>query len=116
MPALPAVTDAPCWGRVYYSASLVPRRQVCGWCAESEHRLEDGGTQDMEWVYDPITQASSLVSGIYRCTVRRTTAGQWSAVISAQGQGTDAYSFDTLAEAQAWCEARVTELTARKRR
>ncbi len=55
----------------------------------------------MEWVYDPITQASSLVSGIYRCTVRRTTAGQWSAVISAQGQGTDAYSFDTQAEAQA---------------
>ena len=70
----------------------------------------------MEWVYDPRTQASSLVAGPYRCTVRRTIAGQWSAVISAQGQGTDAYSFDTQAEAQAWCEARVTELTARKRR
>ena len=70
----------------------------------------------MEWVYDPITQASSLVSGHYRCTVRRTGTGQWMAVISWQGQGADAYSFDTQAEAQAWCEARVTELTLSKRR
>ena len=70
----------------------------------------------MTWEYDPTTKAFSLVSGIYRCTVRHTAAGQWSAVISAQGQGADAYSFDTQAEAQAWCEARVAELTASKRR
>ncbi len=66
----------------------------------------------MEWVYDPVTQASSLVSGSYRCTVRRTAAGQWLAVISWQGQGADAYSFDTLVEAQAWCEA---QLAARRK-
>jgi hypothetical protein len=70
----------------------------------------------MTWEYDPLTQASSLVSGIYRCTVRHTGAGQWSAVMSAQGQGADAYSFDTQAAAQAWCEARVAELMASKRR
>ena len=70
----------------------------------------------MEWVYDPRTEAYSLVSGLYRCTVRHTAAGQWLAVISWQGQGADAYSFDTEAEAQAWCETRVTELTASRRR
>ena len=70
----------------------------------------------MQWEYDPITKAARLVCGIYRCTVRRTTTGQWSAVISSQGQGADAYSFDTQAEAQAWCEARIVELTARQRR
>ena len=70
----------------------------------------------MTWEYDPITQAYNLVSGSYRCTVRHTGAGQWSAVISAQGHGADAYSFDTQAEAQAWCEARVAELMVSKRR
>ena len=70
----------------------------------------------MTWEYDPTTQAYSSVRGLYRCTVRHTTAGQWSAVISAQGQGADAYSFDTQAEAKAWCGARVAELAARKRR
>ena len=70
----------------------------------------------MPWEYDASTQAYRLVSGSYRCTVRRTAVGQWLAVISHQGQGADAYSFDTQAEAQAWCAARVAELTAHKRR
>ena len=70
----------------------------------------------MEWVYDPRTEAYSLVSGSYRCTVRHTAGGHWLAVISYQGQGADAYSFDTQAEAQAWCEARVIEFKASKRR
>ena len=70
----------------------------------------------MQWVYDPVTQASSLVSGHYRCTVRHTAMGQWLAVISAAGQGADAYSFDTPAAAQTWCEARVLERTARRQR
>jgi hypothetical protein len=69
----------------------------------------------MPWDYDARTQAYRLVRGSYRCTVRHTAAGQWLAVISGQGQGADASSFDTPAEAQAWCEARVTELTATKR-
>ena len=72
--------------------------------------------QPASWEYDPRIQASSLVSGIYRCTVRRTGTGQWMAVISSGGQGADAYSFDTRTEAEAWCEARLAELTARKRR
>ena len=72
--------------------------------------------QPPPWEYDPRTQASSLVSGIYRCTIRRTGTGQWMAVISSRGQGADAYSFDTRAEAQAWGEARLAELTAHKRR
>ncbi len=66
----------------------------------------------MPWEYDARTQLYRLVSGSYRCTVRRTASGQWLAVISRQGQGADAYSFDTLAEAQAWCEA---QLAARRR-
>ena len=70
----------------------------------------------MPWVYDPTTKAYSLVSSIYRCTVRHTAAGQWLGVISHEGQGADAYSFDTQAEAQAWCEARVIEFKASKRR
>ena len=70
----------------------------------------------MEWVYDARTEAYSLVTGLYRCTVRHTAAGQWLAVISHEGQGADAYRFDTQAEAQAWCEARVMELTAPRRR
>ena len=70
----------------------------------------------MPWEYDPVTKAYSLVSGIYRCTVRHTAAGPWLAVISHAGQGADAYSFDTPAAAQAWCAARVAELTASKRR
>jgi hypothetical protein len=70
----------------------------------------------MTWGYDPLTKAYSLLTGLFRCTVRHTAAGQWLAVISCQGHGTDGYSFDTLQEAQAWCEARVTELAARKRR
>ncbi len=55
----------------------------------------------MTWAYDPITKTYSLVSGIYRCTVRHTAAGQWLAVLSHAGHGADAYSFDTQAEAQA---------------
>ncbi len=70
----------------------------------------------MPWEYDARTQAYRLVSGWYRCTVRRTTSGSWLAVISWQGQGTDAYSFATPADAQAWCEARLSERTAHKRR
>ena len=70
----------------------------------------------MLWEYDPTTKAYSLVSGIYRCTVRHTAAGQWLAVLSHAGHGADAYSFDTQAEAQAWCEARVAELMVSKRR
>jgi hypothetical protein len=70
--------------------------------------------QPPQWEFDPRTQASSLVSGSYRCTVRRAGTGQWLAVISAGGQGADAYSFDTQAEAEAWCETRVAELTARR--
>ena len=70
----------------------------------------------MPWEYDASTQAYRLVSDSSRCTVRRTAVGQWLAVISHQGQGADAYRFDTQAEAQAWCAARVTELTAHKRR
>ena len=70
----------------------------------------------MPWEYDASTQAYRLVSGSYRCTVRRTAVGPWLAVISWQGQGADAYSFDTLDEAQAWCETRVTELAASRRR
>ncbi len=63
----------------------------------------------MTWVYDPPTQAYRLIAGMYRCTVRRMTSGQWLAVVSRQGQGADAYSFDTLVEAQAWCEAQLAE-------
>ncbi len=70
----------------------------------------------MTWEYDPLTKTSSLVRGRYRCTVRHTATGHWLAVISHDGHGADAYSFDTQADAQAWCEARVTELTASKRR
>ena len=70
----------------------------------------------MTWEYDPITKAASLVTGFYRCTIRHTAAGQWLAVLSHAGHGADAYSFDTQAEAQAWCEARVAELTASRRR
>ncbi len=66
----------------------------------------------MTWVYDPPTQAYRLIAGRYRCAVRRMTAGQWVAVVSHQGQGADAYRFDTQAEAQAWCEARLAELMA----
>ena len=53
----------------------------------------------MPWEYDPVTKAYRLVSDSYRCTVRHTAAGQWLAVISGQGQGADASSFDTPAEA-----------------
>ena len=70
----------------------------------------------MSWEYDPITKAYSLITGIFRCTVRHTTAGQWLAVLSQEGHGAAAYSFDTQADAQAWCEARVTEPMTSKRR
>ena len=70
----------------------------------------------MPWEYDALTKTYSLVSGLYRCTVRHTATDQWLAVISVAGEGADTYSFDTQAEAQAWCEARVAELAARKRR
>ncbi len=70
----------------------------------------------MPWEYDARTQAYCLVSGSVRCTVRHTTAGPWLAVIRVAGQGADAYSFDTPAAAQAWCETRVLELTARRQR
>ena len=69
----------------------------------------------MPWDYDARTQAYRLVRGSYRCTVRRTATAQWLAVISRAGQGADAYSFDTQADAQAWCEARVAELAASRR-
>ena len=65
----------------------------------------------MTWVYDPPTQAYRLIAGRYRCAVRRMPAGQWVAVVSHHGQGADAYSFDTQAEAQTWCEARLAEMT-----
>ena len=70
----------------------------------------------MPWEYDANTQVYRLVRDSYRCTVRCAGTGQWLAVISAGGQGADAYSFDTQVEAQAWCEACVAELTASKRR
>ncbi len=68
------------------------------------------------WVYDPQTKIYSLLNGLYRCTVRHTASREWLAVISVEGHGADAYSFDTQAEAQAWCETRVAELSTRLRR
>ncbi len=65
------------------------------------------------WVYDPQTKTYALLNGLYRCTVRHTAAREWLAVISIQGHGADAYSFDTQAEAQAGCEARVSESSQR---
>ncbi len=65
----------------------------------------------MIWVYDPPTQAYRLIAGRYRCAVRRMTAGPWVAVVSHQGHGADAYSFDTQADAQTWCETRLAEMT-----
>ena len=70
----------------------------------------------MPWDYDASTQAYRLVRGSYRCTVRCTATAQWLAVISQAGQGADAYSCDTQADARAWCEAPVAEFTARQRR
>ena len=70
----------------------------------------------MTWEYDPITKTYTLETMLYRCTVRHTAAGQWLAVLSNAGHGADAYSFDTRAEAEGWCEARVAELAAHKRR
>ncbi len=66
----------------------------------------------MTWGYDPPTQAYRLIAGTYRCAVRRMTAGQWVAVVSHQGHGADAYSFDTQEEAQVWCVKRLAELMA----
>ena len=68
------------------------------------------------WVYDPQTQTYALLNGRYRCTVRHIASGAWLAVISVEGQGADAYSFDTQEEAQAWCEARVAEIAASRKR
>ena len=55
-----------------------------------------------------------------RCSPRRTQppapgAGQWVAVIRWQGQGADAYSVDTQAEAQAWGGVRMSDLNDRDR-
>ena len=44
--------------------------------------------------------------------VRHPAAGPWLAVIRHAGQRVDADSFDTQAEASAWCEARVIEFKA----
>ncbi len=63
----------------------------------------------MKWVYDPPTQAYRLIVGTYRCAVQCMTAVQWLAVVSRQGHGADAYSFDTQGEAQAWCEEQLAE-------
>ena len=65
---------------------------------------------------DPVTHTYRLVRGRYRLTVRHTAADHWLTGISAAGQGANAYSFDSHAEAQAWCEARVAELAASTRR
>ena len=70
----------------------------------------------MPWEYDARTQVYRLVRGSSRCTVRRVAMAQWLAVSSLAGQGADADSFDTLAETQAWWEARVAELTTRRGR
>ena len=68
----------------------------------------------MSWDYDASMQAYCLVRGRDRCTIRRAGTGQWLAVTSAGGQGANAYSFDSRAETQAWCEARVAELSTRR--
>ena len=65
---------------------------------------------------DPVTQTYRLARGRSRCTVRHTATDRWLAVINAAGQGANAYSFASHAEAQAWCEARVAELAASTRR
>ena len=66
----------------------------------------------MTWEYDPLTKTYSLVSGGSTNAWCGTRPGQWLAVLSHEGHGADAYSFDT----QAWCEARVAEITASRRR
>ncbi len=67
----------------------------------------------MDWHDDTAHQASTLIVERYRCRVWRMAAGTWTAVVSRQGGGTDAYSFATAEEAKAWCEAQVTDGTSR---
>ena len=63
----------------------------------------------MDWQDDPAEQAATLIQGDARCRVWRTAGGTWAALISVHGDATAAYSFPTLPEAQAWCEAQIAE-------
>ena len=63
----------------------------------------------MEWGYDAVEQAATLIAGDVRCRVWRTAADTWAALISVRGDATAAYSFTTREAAQAWCEAQLAE-------
>ncbi len=63
----------------------------------------------MEWGYDAVEQAATLIAGDVRCRVWRTAADRWAALISLHGDATAAYSCATRQEAQAWCEQQLME-------
>ncbi len=68
----------------------------------------------MPWAYNQAEEAYILIASDCHCSVRQSTSGVWTAVVSCRWHSSAAHSFATLADGQAWCAEQVTKLTTRQ--
>ena len=67
----------------------------------------------MVWTADDAAgQAYSLTHGTCHAKVWHSGIDHWSVFVSRPGVSIGQHSFTTVQDAQAWCEARLTELVA----
>ena len=67
----------------------------------------------MVWTADDAAgQAYSLTHGTCHAKVWHSGIDNWTVFVSHPGVSIGQHSFTTLQDAQAWCEARLTELVA----
>ena len=66
----------------------------------------------MEWQISPKLRQYTLEVGTCMAIVRQDLSQFWTAQIVRAGVAMEHDSFDALADAQAWCQSRLAELSA----
>ena len=67
----------------------------------------------MTWQHGPQLRQYTLTVDTYQALVWHQAAGQWAAIISHEGTAINSDTFETLMDAQMWCEGRLAKLQAK---
>ena len=75
-------------------------------------KADPGRQHAREWTSDPTGERYFLTHGTCHATVWYSAMDHWTAFVSRTGASIGQHSFTTVQDAQAWCEARLTEFAA----
>ncbi len=77
---------------------------------------DPGSQHTREWTSDPAGERYFLTHGTCQATVWYSAMDHWTGFVSRPGASIGQHSFTTMQDAQAWCEARLTEVVAGRHR